>query len=50
MFGEIPQIYEGADNLMKKYTTDAIALSPNGDLQGHLTCWNLESSCVFQKL
>ena len=49
IFGEFVQTYEGTRNDMTARTVDALALGPNGNLQGGIRCFSLASGRVFQR-
>ena len=49
IFGEFLQTYEGARNDMTSRCVDAIALGPNGNLQGGIRCFSLSTGRVLQR-
>jgi len=49
IFGEFVQTCEGTDNTMKARTVDALALGPNGNLQGGIRCYSLDSGKILQR-
>ena len=49
IFGEFMQACEGSTNTMKQRMIDAIALGPNGNSQGGIRCYSLESGKILQR-
>ena len=49
IFGEFVQTYDGTNNAMSLRSTDAIALSPNSNLQGGIICFSLATGKMFQR-
>jgi len=49
VFGEFVQTFEGSDNTMNKRTIDAIALGPNGNLQGGIRCFSLSTGKILSR-
>ena len=49
IFGEFVQTYEGTSNDMAPRCVDAIALGPNGNLQGGIRCFSLATGKVLQR-
>ena len=42
------QTYESTSNAINLHTTDAIALGPNGNLQGGMRCFSLDTDKILQ--
>ena len=49
IYSEFCQTYEGTDNTMNLRTTDSVALGPNGNLQGGIHCFSLNTCKVLQQ-
>ena len=49
IFGEFCQAHEGTDNAMALQTIDAAAVSPNGNLQGGMCCFSLDTGKILQR-
>jgi len=49
VFGEFVQTFKGSDNTMNKLTIDAIALGPNGNLQGGIRCFSLSTCRILSR-
>ena len=47
IFGEFLQTHEGTKNDMTPRAVDTIALGPNGNLQGGIRCFSLETGRVL---